>query len=282
MATLLIAEPVEAKTLTAADIIESDRYYGAAEIETLLAIPPREFLAAIHQMNYGFQGDINVHGGVSGVDVLRCIAKHDLKHRVTTLAREVWARNHCPPAVETPEPEAKDLASRIVRQADSEAASECAEEDARKINAFDALLRSVYQAVGEGEDDVAKLARSHLPKEAITASDGDVRDCTDAMLDLKIDAETFREHVETMRKALEQTLLHDGRPAALKAKFAASEDMRAFTKSSEARGRTLFRAKVAADNRYRRAHNAAYELSRIRKVVPEAFFAHGRPRQLVS
>ncbi|MCH8970093.1 MAG: hypothetical protein IIA66_13375, partial [Planctomycetes bacterium] len=83
MTTLLAGEP-EVKTLKAADIIEPDRYYGAAEIEKLLDIPREYFLRAIRTMNYGYQGNIDMHGGVSGVDILRGIAKHDLKHHVTT------------------------------------------------------------------------------------------------------------------------------------------------------------------------------------------------------
>ncbi|MCH8852473.1 MAG: hypothetical protein IID41_07425 [Planctomycetes bacterium] len=101
-----------------------------------------------------------------------------------------------------------DLTSRVVRQVSDSEKSERAAEDDRRRNAFDALLMAVYQALGEGGDEVAGLARKHLPKGHTTASDADISNCTDAMFDLKIDAEKFSGYVDIMRSSLTQVLLH--------------------------------------------------------------------------
>ncbi|MCH8880530.1 MAG: hypothetical protein IID34_11685 [Planctomycetes bacterium] len=278
MATL-IAEPAEVKTLTASDIIDPGRHYSATEIEELLDIPREVFLRAIRTMNYGYQGDIDMHGGVSGVDILLCIAKHDLKHRATTLARETWARKHRPPAVETPEPEPKDLASRVVRQIGDSEKSERAAEDDRRRNAWDGLLLAIYQAIGEGKDEVAQLARRHLPKGHTTASDADVLNCADAMFDLKIDAKKFRDLVEIMRSSLTQVLLHRDVSSMHKAQIDAREACKKFEKDTAVMEHELFQAKVRANNCYRNAAGAAYKLTMLRRSAPE-FFDGDTPRKL--
>ena len=277
--TTLIAEIAETRTLTADDIIAPGLHYSATEIEELLDIPREYFLRAIRTMNYGYQGDIDMHGGVSGVDILLCIAKHDLKHRATMLAREAWARKHRPPAVETPEPEPKDLASRVVRQIGDSEKSERAAEDDRRRNAWDGLLLAIYQAIGEEKDEVAGLARKHLPKGRATASETDILNCTDALFDPKIDAEKFSSYVDIMRSSLTQVLLHRDVSSTHKAQIDAREAHKKFEEDTKVRERELFQAKLRANSLYNAATGAAHKLTMLRRSAPE-FFDGDTPRKL--
>ena len=283
--TTLIAEIAETRTLTADDIIDPGLHYSATEIEELLDIPREVFLRAIRTMNYGFQGDIDLDGGVSGVDVRRCIAKHDLKHRITTLARETWDRKHRPLIVSPPEPEAQGLVNQVEEQLAARRDLKAEEETAENEHMALIVLRGIYRAIAETDDDVSKSAKIALGKFSIKATQEDVRDLTFAMSTNGMTPDQFGIDVEKVRNVLLQVLRHDDLTASGKAVVAAREDLKKFRKSAEDRERELERAHSAANTRSRAALKAAYELTKLHRVLPETWFVSGsppRPRKLVG
>ena len=287
MATLLTAAPTTAKTLTCTNVIDPKAWYSLGEIEDLLGIPTSAMYHTILNWGKGYQsrGDLNTHGSLSGESLLRMIAGDNIQYEISELAKKGWDRKHRPLIVSPPEPEAQGLVNQVEEQLAARRDLKAEEETAENEHMALIVLRGIYRAIAETDDDVSKSAKIALGKFSIKATQEDVRDLTFAMSTNGMTPDQFGIDVEKVRNVLLQVLRHDDLTASGKAVVAAREDLKKFRKSAEDRERELERAHSAANTRSRAALKAAYELTKLHRVLPETWFVSGsppRPRKLVG